>query len=150
MTHCLSSIVFVISLQFDSMKAPHLLGVFLTFVFGPVCCWLHSAITWKTYKEERKKEFLITFLCQITMSFISSSLLLICILFISCCFLSNKCHFLLVLLQTLNSHYHGKPNFLYCSINRALNVNCQSKAHNVNYPLIKYFMKLSQNMIQLG
>jgi hypothetical protein len=83
MTHCLSSIVFVISLQFDSMKAPHLLGVFLTFVFGPVCCWLHSAITWKTYKEERKKEFLITFLCQITMSFISSSLLLICILFIS-------------------------------------------------------------------
>lgn len=65
------------SFQFDSMKAPHLLGVFLTFVFGPVCGWLHSAITWKTYKEERKKEFLITFLCQITMSFISSSLLLI-------------------------------------------------------------------------
>ena len=137
------------------MKAPHLLGVFLTFVFGPVCCWLHSAITWKTYKEERKKEFLITFLCQITMSFISSSLLLICILLfryftLSCCFLSNKCHSPLVLLQTLNSHYHGKPSFLCCSMNRALNVNCQSKAHNVNYPLIKYLMKLSQNMIQLG
>lgn len=70
-------LILLASFQFDSMTAPHLLGAFLTFVFGPVCCWLHAAITWKTYKEERKKEFLVTFLCQITMSLVSSCLLII-------------------------------------------------------------------------
>ncbi|XP_076113962.1 DNA damage-regulated autophagy modulator protein 2-like isoform X1 [Mytilus galloprovincialis] len=65
------------SFQIDTMNVPHHLGAFLTFVFGPVCCWLHSAITWKTYKEERKTEFLITFLCQIVMSFVSTCLLII-------------------------------------------------------------------------
>lgn len=105
------------------MNVPHHLGAFLTFVFGPVCCWLHSAITWKTYKEERKTEFLITFLCQIAMSFVSTCLLIICILL-------NNNNFRLKILFDVHIYFRYIVKFKKIHFNKTVNVNeiqCRSQ-----------------------
>ncbi|KAK3102123.1 hypothetical protein FSP39_008953, partial [Pinctada imbricata] len=73
-------LLLVASFQVDVMNVPHYLGAFCTFVFGVIACWIHCAITYKLYKEERVTEYIVTSIFQIIISFISSVLFFTCIL----------------------------------------------------------------------
>ncbi|XP_055997260.1 DNA damage-regulated autophagy modulator protein 2-like isoform X2 [Ostrea edulis] len=61
-------LVFVASFQVNTLPVPHYMGAFATFGLGFICCWIHSAITYKLYKEERKAELKHTFILQILVS----------------------------------------------------------------------------------
>lgn len=61
-------LVFVASFQVDALPVPHYMGAFVTFGLGFICCWIHAAITYKLYKEERKSMLKLTFVLQVLVS----------------------------------------------------------------------------------
>lgn len=61
-------LVFVASFQVDTLPVPHYMGAFVTFGLGFICCWIHAAITYKLYKEERKSMLKLTFVFQVLVS----------------------------------------------------------------------------------
>lgn len=61
-------LVFVASFQVDTLPVPHYMGAFVTFGLGFICCWIHAAITYKLYKEERKSMLKLTFVLQVLVS----------------------------------------------------------------------------------
>lgn len=63
-------LVFVASFQVDTLPVPHYMGAFATFGLSLVCCWIHAAITYKLYKEERKSGLRYTFIVQIIISLV--------------------------------------------------------------------------------
>ncbi|XP_078333047.1 DNA damage-regulated autophagy modulator protein 1-like isoform X1 [Crassostrea virginica] len=63
-------LLFVASFQVDTSPVPHYLGAFVTFGLGFICCWIHAAITYKLYKEERKSMLKYTFILQILISLV--------------------------------------------------------------------------------